>query len=160
MSFYRKDGCSGNGYKCDNCGHIWVNHIAPGSQCPEVTMATVNDQLEGMVARWLETYARLLEEDKALPMLPKTDVSWQGFLHDARKLLLLLRHPSQGIDAQIPRATASDGKPIEPSARWSILRKFIIDTITDIDNATTGLGHEPTWWLEMMEIARQCRKIR
>ena len=33
-SFDRNDGCNGGNYRCDFCGSKWVNHIAPGSQCP------------------------------------------------------------------------------------------------------------------------------
>lgn len=35
--FRREDGTSGNGYICENCGRMWVDHIAPGSQCPAST---------------------------------------------------------------------------------------------------------------------------
>jgi ribosomal protein S27E len=33
-SFYRKDGCSGGQWECEHCGVAWLDHICPGSQCP------------------------------------------------------------------------------------------------------------------------------
>lgn len=35
--FYRADGTSGNGRICEHCAHMWVDHVAPNSLCPNVT---------------------------------------------------------------------------------------------------------------------------
>lgn len=34
QTFYRQDECSGGGRLCDRCGRTWLDHIAPGCQCP------------------------------------------------------------------------------------------------------------------------------
>lgn len=43
--FQRADGCSGNGYACERCGCLWVDHIAPGCQCPTVPGSRAVDEL-------------------------------------------------------------------------------------------------------------------
>lgn len=49
--FQRADGCSGNGYACERCGCLWVDHIAPGCQCPTVPGSRAVDEL---CALWID----------------------------------------------------------------------------------------------------------
>lgn len=54
------------------------------------------------VAKWLEEFAREVDSERSLSMLPKTPESWQGFISDARKFQKALGLPEADVSAGDP----------------------------------------------------------